>query len=1518
MTLRLGGNGRTSLAALASLTLAATLACGAAMTGCGGDNNPVTAGDGGPDSSLPVEAGPDGQVPDQKVDSPVLAQCTTPTLTPAGGAVAAGTAVTVAAAGLPANGFIFYTTDGTLPTHGSLAVMAGGTITVNASETIHAIAYAMGACSDSAPLTATYTVAVSDAGPDIVAPTQCGMPTITPNGGAILVGSTISITPPTGFPTNFPAGNAFVYYTTDGTVPTHLSSAYSGPIQINTNESIRAIAYYQGVCVDSGVALATFTVTQPEAGTLVSPAFNPTATTRNNDFLVSLSEASTPSATICFTLGAGTTAPAPTCTVTAAAAICTGTSQTYNAGAGLGAAGSVTINGGVTDGNGNVSVNAIACAPGSTTTAAVVQQYKLQAAAPTMQGPAPSTTLPYVSGGYNPTLASPTTGSSLRYNSYATGAAPALDCTTGTLLVNVAAQGINPGPLPVAQNITYQGVACKAGYAPSPVAPFAYQIVLDAPTFVKAGTVTPEGAGTYDRVVSINVAGDGAPGLYACYTTNGAAPACAAAANMCATGSTPAVVGGMTPTAIAVATTATTVNAVACSPSFDASTAASALYTLQLDPPALDAPGCTTATTPSNCVTAGALAPILSYGIPASMVTFTPHIEEFIGTGVGTHPGYQFACVANGATPSCSPTGCATGNIIAGSMANFQTANTVSLGTAVAAGDSWSIIGCPGTTASPGFAPSAVTTVVFSGPGQAVAPSISPATSTSSGPIVPSITNQGIAGLNICYTTDGTTPTCTGGTCQGTATTLSSVAVIGTTTVSSVAVTAGGSGYTSPPTVTLSAPVGTGTQAAATATLGFSVASLAITAAGTHCIPNPTVTFTGASTTPATATATVDLTNTIIALTVTSGGSGYVAAPTVTITGCTAATATAALNPGGSVTSVAVTAPGGSGYSAAPTVSFTGGGGSGATATASIGTLPGTSLLTAMQANPTSPNTSLNAIACSAASGSSPVVSATYTFVVATPTVVDTTRANASVVNGSTVPIGDTIKFASSSTFTGSGTPLSICYTTDGSAPTCACATGTSVANGATLVTTGTSFATNTLQAIACNTAALQTASAVYTASLNLPALTPVATPPGGNYLSAQNVSLASTAGTTICYTTTPGATPTCNAGTCTNGSATYSAPIPVTQTGTVIKAVSCSASLMSPVSAGDTYTLSVAPIVLTNNPTNPAVCPVTPSTNDVTIGFDCGTFTLAGGVNTGGSCSTATHAAGGPTAGIGGTHPIICYSTDGSAVSACLTVGVHGSITCFDAGATGTGTASLALTATTTIHALGCLAGTGIALNNASATLPVTFTPFTDPTITVDGVITDWTAADEAVAENSAATGLGYFTYTGSTLYFAVNGQYTPAATTYVGFYIGNGVAAGAAPAGRASLGTPALSSAAGIRYTFQWPTDNSAPPAAYVWNAGGGTWDAAGFVPTVMSVGSVAEFSIPLASLPNLGVTLGAPATVVTVIGSEVTGVGTAPLTGFTFPGGATAVATMGVKYADWFTDVLNTCSDPAAQIH
>jgi hypothetical protein len=121
--------------------------------------------------------------------------------------------------------------------------------------------------------------------------------------------------------------------------------------------------------------------------------------------------------------------------------------------------------------------------------------------------------------------------------------------------------------------------------------------------------------------------------------------------------------------------------------------------------------------------------------------------------------------------------------------------------------------------------------------------------------------------------------------------------------VSSIAVTAGGTGYSATPTVTITDTAGTGTGATATATVVSGViTAITVTNPGS-LYTTPTVAITDTTGTGATATAAITGTpGAIYALNLTNGGEGYTAAAPVTIaapTTGTAATATAAVTLGG-------------------------------------------------------------------------------------------------------------------------------------------------------------------------------------------------------------------------------------------------------------------------------------------------------------------------------------------------------------------------------------------------------------------------------------------------------------------------------------------------------------------------------------------------------------------------------------------------------------------------------------------
>ncbi len=157
--------------------------------------------------------------------------------------------------------------------------------------------------------------------------------------------------------------------------------------------------------------------------------------------------------------------------------------------------------------------------------------------------------------------------------------------------------------------------------------------------------------------------------------------------------------------------------------------------------------------------------------------------------------------------------------------------------------------------------------------------------------------------------------------------------------VTGFTITNQGSGYATPPTITISAPQNPGATATATASLsGGLVNNIALTYAGYGYTSAPTVTVSAPpALTAATATSSVNAGG-VTGVTVTSGGANYVTAPTVTFTGGggTGATGTATVS-GGAVTGVTVTAAG-TGYSTAPTVVFAGGGGVQAVVTAQIDT----------------------------------------------------------------------------------------------------------------------------------------------------------------------------------------------------------------------------------------------------------------------------------------------------------------------------------------------------------------------------------------------------------------------------------------------------------------------------------------------------------------------------------------------------------------------------------------------------
>ncbi|MBO7067886.1 MAG: chitobiase/beta-hexosaminidase C-terminal domain-containing protein [Bacteroidaceae bacterium] len=161
----------------------------------------------------------------------------TPSISPASGAVASGTKVTITCATEGAS--IYYTTDGSTPTSSSTAYNPASKPTITAATTVKAIAVKDG-LTDSEVASASYTIAA-----------PCATPTFSVSEGIVDKGTSVSLSCAT--------DGATIYYTTNGTTPTTSSSVYSSSLTINANQTIKAIAAKDGMA-NSEVASATYTV----------------------------------------------------------------------------------------------------------------------------------------------------------------------------------------------------------------------------------------------------------------------------------------------------------------------------------------------------------------------------------------------------------------------------------------------------------------------------------------------------------------------------------------------------------------------------------------------------------------------------------------------------------------------------------------------------------------------------------------------------------------------------------------------------------------------------------------------------------------------------------------------------------------------------------------------------------------------------------------------------------------------------------------------------------------------------------------------------------------------------------------------------------------------------------------------------------------------------------------------------------------------------------------------------------
>jgi len=425
-------------------------------------------------------------------------------------------------------------------------------------------------------------------------------------------------------------------------------------------------------------------------------------------------------------------------------------------------------------------------------------------------------------------------------------------------------------------------------------------------------------------------------------------------------------------------------------------------------------------------------------------------------------------------------------------------------------------------------------------------------------------------------------------------------------------------------------------------------------------------------------------------------------------------------------------------------------------------------------------------------------------------------------------------------------------YSVDGiTIPTCAGAGTAFSGTSTTIAVPDPSKSPLVVNVIACG--ANQTASTLQTGTFPIVVANPVVTDKVGTIalastdgpalaVSAQNAITATIASPTatswVCYTTN-GSAPSCGAtastcNTTANANQTLVTALPATvnvaTSGTVLHAIACEGALTSGITGPITYAVQLSPVTVVGTPT--AACP-----SVVTFGFD----------NTTSTTGTANVAAGGISAGA-----TLCYSQVGAPTT--CTAGVQagaGTVACFTpTAANPTTTASASQTGT--IFVLSCdtgFAGTGL------TSVPATVTPYAEPTITVDGTLTDWPAAD-------LFNGGGFtFSNAGATLNFAESGFTAAAGTSAVIYLADSSSAANTTNTNPAALGggtLPFAAHAAIAIATTGGTCAGSACVTTYMYNGAAwvaGTGNLVNTNVTAVVTATALEASIPTVDISGAG---------------------------------------------------------------
>jgi hypothetical protein len=337
-----------------------------------------------------------------------------PAITPAAGTYTLP--VTVTMTDTTAGASIYYTLNGTTPTAASTLYTAP--FALSGPVTVEAIAVASG-YTNSTVTSNAYTI-------------QGATPVFSPVAGSYTGSQNVTITDAT--------PGAVIYYTLDKSTPTSASSLYSGPVVVNTTETLSAIAITPGL-TNSAVKSGLYTIAA--SGATATPTFTPVAGPYNTAQSVAIND-TTAGATIYYTTD-GVTAP------TTASTKYTGPIQVSS----------------------TETIMAMAIAPGFTNSAVATAAYTITASGPAVI-PAFSPAAGTYSTTQTVTISDTTAGATIYY-------------TTDGVTAPTTASTKYTSPIQVSSTETIMAMATATGFTNSAVATAAYVINAAAPDF----TLTP-------------------------------------------------------------------------------------------------------------------------------------------------------------------------------------------------------------------------------------------------------------------------------------------------------------------------------------------------------------------------------------------------------------------------------------------------------------------------------------------------------------------------------------------------------------------------------------------------------------------------------------------------------------------------------------------------------------------------------------------------------------------------------------------------------------------------------------------------------------------------------------------------------------------------------------------------------------------------------------------------------------------------------------------------------------------